>query len=835
MRMRIATLLASVAGAAGPLAAQHGSDTPRRPPVTVTPGAHYAAGGLHRFFFGNHYRELWATPITVPVLDLATYGGGLRPTRRGGGKQTKSLRFVGADGRKYAFRSLEKDPAPLLPPELRATLVRDIFQDQISASHPVGALVVPPLLEAVGVPHAVPELYVLPDDPALGKFRAEFAHLLGMLEQRPTERDDDAPGFAGARKVADTDELFERLDRDARAHVDAQAFLAARLLDLVLGDWDRHAKQWKWIKVDEGKDASWLPVPYDRDQAFVRLDGFLLLIARQTYPQLVNFSDTYPSMLGLTWNGRDLDRRLLTGLEWPVWDSTARALAARLTDSVINAAVHRLPPEYYAKDGERLAHALRARRDRLPRAAHDFYRLLASQVDVHASDDAETAVAERSADGVLDLTISRQKKDGSLDDPFFHRRFTSGETEEVRLILRGGADSVRVRGEGGPLLRIIGTPATAVDRAGASGVRIYRDRTPYQPPDSLSGVRPAPRDWGHVWRFNPAVSTAPDLGVVIGVVPSLTTFGFRQHPYASTLRVRALYATSESDGRIDFSADFRRPQSATHLLLDAFYSGIEVMRFFGFGNETPLLLADELYKVRQRQFLVSPALAWSPARRLRVSVGPVLKHATTDLGRPSFLEGQPPYGSANFTQVGGRARLELDTRDVPGNPTRGAHLAAAASVYPALFDVVSTFGEIHGEAAGYLSAPRPFRPTLALRAGGQRVWGVYPFQEAAFVGGSTTVRGLRERRYIGDASLYGSAELRLRLTRVRIVLPATVGIFGLADGGRVFLEGESSDKWHTAVGGGLWLAFLSPANTISVALARGDGRTGLYFRSGFMF
>jgi hypothetical protein len=576
-------------------------------------------------------------------------------------------------------------------------------------------------------------------------------------------------------------------------------------------------------------------VPSDRDQAFVRLDGFLLTIARQSYPQLVNFGATYPSMLGLTWNGRDLDRRLLTGLEWSTWDSTVQALTARLTDSVIDVAVRRLPAEYYAKDGERLARALRARRDGLPRAAHAFYRLLAGQVNVHATDDAETALAERRDDGTLDLTVSRRKKDGSLDDPFFHRRFVSGETKEVRLFLRGGADSVRARGHGGPLLRVVGTPATAVDRAGASSVRIYQDRTPYQPPDSLSGVRRAPRDWGRVWQFNPVVAAASDVGLVVGVVPSLTTFGFRQHPYASKLRVRAVYATSVADFRVDFLGDFRRAQSNIHFLVESYYSGIEVLDFFGFGNETPFILPRDFYKVRQHQFLLGPLLAWSPGRRLRLSVGPVLKHATTDLDTPSFLASQPPYGSANFTQLGARTRLELDTRDVPANPTHGAHLTVGASVYPALFDVISTFGEVHGEAATYLTTPLPFRPTLALRAGGRRVWGVFPFQEAAFVGGATTVRGLRDHRYIGDASAYGNAELRFRLSRVRVVLPATVGIFGLADAGRVFFEGESSDKWHYAAGGGLWFAFLDPANTFSVALARGEGRTGLYLRAGFMF
>jgi hypothetical protein len=62
-----------------------------------------------------------------------------------------------------------------------------------------------------------------------------------------------------------------------------------------------------------------------------------------------------------------------------------------------------------------------------------------------------------------------------------------------------------------------------------------------------------------------------------------------------------------------------------------------------------------------------------------------------------------------------------------------------------------------------------------------------------------------------------------------------MGVFGLSDVGRVWLHGESSDKWHTAFGGGLWFAYLNRRNTISVALANAERRTALYVRTGFMF
>src|SRR5262245_55580104 len=69
--------------------------------VVIAPGAHYARGGVSRLFVGGHYRELWTTPIRVPVLNLDRFAGGLTPLQAHTGSQTRSIRFAGADGRQY--------------------------------------------------------------------------------------------------------------------------------------------------------------------------------------------------------------------------------------------------------------------------------------------------------------------------------------------------------------------------------------------------------------------------------------------------------------------------------------------------------------------------------------------------------------------------------------------------------------------------------------------------------------------------------------------------------------------------------------------------------------
>ncbi len=334
--------------------------------VTVAAGTRYAAGPLRRFWLGGGRRELWAAPVRVPVLDPAAFAGGLRVLRGGGGNQTRSLHLRGADGREYVFRSLDKDQARGLHPVRRATWGR-VRQDQVGALHPAGALVADAVEVAAGLPNAPRRLVVMPDHPALGVHRADFAGMLGTLQENPTA------GFAGADAVVSTDSLDAALRRRPGEAVDARAYLTARLVDVFLGDWDRHAGQWRWARVERGGAARWLPVPRDRDYALVDYGGVFPTLTRLLADgKVVRFDDAYRDLDGLLVEARTLDRRFLCALPPGAWDSAALALRGALSDPVLDGAVRRMPAEYVRIDGAALAAVLRARRDRLPDAARRF-------------------------------------------------------------------------------------------------------------------------------------------------------------------------------------------------------------------------------------------------------------------------------------------------------------------------------------------------------------------------------------------------------------------------------------------------------------------------------
>lgn len=852
----------------------------------VVPGERFRASPSKRWFYGDNYRDLWTTPIEVAVLDLEGVGGGLTPLRTGGFGQSVSLHFTGEDGRRYTVRSLDKDPTKRLEDDIKNSIVGEVLQDLISTLMPAAALVVDPLMEATGILHSKHTLVVIPDDPRLGEYREEFAGLIGTLQEHPSEGPDDSPGFAGSRKVSGTDTVWEDVEEGRCDRIDARAYLKARLMDLLINDKDRHPGQWRWARFPEGDCFVWLPIPEDRDQAFIHYGGVAMMLVRRTLPRAIQFDESYPNLLGLTMTGWDLDRQFLAGLERRAWREVVEEFRAELPDSVIEDAVRRLPEPYYELVGASLETALKARRDALPQFVDRYYDLITPQVEIQATDQDEYATAEHLPNGDLRVRIGREGDgDEGPEPPWFERTFRHEETREVRIYLRGGSDRAEVSGTDGEIaVRVDGGGGgdTFINTSGAGASKThfydYRgrnrfvegkgatvDERPYQrPATSLVWSRYA-FDWGMESGTRPLVWADPDLGVFARVIHSRKYFGFRKDPFATRHYFDMGLASRGFKPFVSYVGTFRhvRPEIDARLAFE--YSGFEVTRFKGFGNDFRLKEPSSYYKVEQRHFVFTPALEFRrgtedvdatgdgtmPLRsELTVSLGPVLEwsNTPTEANRDFFIGSldEPLYGTGSFGQIGVRGEVEYDNRDNPAYATQGVLARVSAAGYPGVWDVESPFGNVDVEARTYLTAAMPLSPTLALRAGGKKVWGTYPFHESAFLGGpgraglgqvDGPLRGFHKNRFAGDASLYANLELRLALGRIQILVPGEFGLFGAADVGRVYFADDpaDADDWHNGTGGGFWMSFLERRTTVSVAVMKGRDMTGVYFRAGYMF
>jgi hypothetical protein len=250
----------------------------------------------------------------------------------------------------------------------------------------------------------------------------------------------------------------------------------------------------------------------------------------------------------------------------------------------------------------------------------------------------------------------------------------------------------------------------------------------------------------------------------------------------------------------------------------------EAIRFNGFGNDSEQLDRDESLVMRD-EILVRPAVNWLLWNSGTVSAGPVLRYSNPrpEVGSPAWQT----RTAAGIGQIGARADLQF-SRFVSSDVIvrKGARVLAGGTVYPALWDIESGYGLAYAEAAFYVPL---FRPSLAVRVAAKRVWGDdFPLQDAAFLGGRTTLRGFEWNRYAGDAEAHGSAELRVPVARTELLIRGDLGVFGLFDVGRVWFEGESPAGWHYGKGGGVWFSTLG--HVLSLMYAKGEeGRVYIQF------
>ncbi|MGQ0702366.1 MAG: hypothetical protein ACT4PM_04445 [Gemmatimonadales bacterium] len=766
--------------------------------------------------FGETYRNLWTALVVVARADLGRLAGGVEAVARD--NPSRPFLLKAADGRSFGFRALVKDATLDWVEHLRTPELRWLAREQISGTIPAGSLVVARLNRAAGVLDPGGELVVLPDDPRLNEFRAEFANRIGVLEPRLRDSEKWLALFPGARELVSSDSLFVRLRTDPLSRVDAAGFLAARLVDLLVGDWDRYGGQWTWARFDERGVHRWVPIPSDRDWAFNRLDGLAWSMLRRAQPKFQKLDGRFTGWSGLLLMPVALDRRLLASLDRAAWDSVVKQLVVRLDDRAIAKAVAALPRGMDSAGVTWLANTLRERRDRLPIVAEAWYHKLAGVVEVWGTDSTDRVRLESGDFGRLRVRLERG---GTANR--WEREFHPGETHEVRVYLLQGDD------------RIEGTRGESPIR-----VRIVQDSSRHLPAKTFDSEEIF-RDWGRSIGLAPWISHRTGMGLILGGGPVLTAYGFERVPYAYRISLRAGYSFGTSALNADFLGDFRFARPGLALQVGAEALPGDAIHFFGIGNATPRTEPTEFYTLRQESYRIEPRLVFGADRRIEASVGGTLRVRSSDTDRPSLAGAEQPYGFGNFTEIGLVAGLDLDGRDHEFYPVLGARAHIEGGFFPAVADVTAAFGTVHGVVSGYLGTRAlPGTPVLAVRGGIARGLGNLPFfeapalGEAAVMGGPSTLRGFSSRRFQGDEALYGSAELRTNFGWFKLVVPGEWGLYALGDIGRVRLEDQPAGSWHTAGGGGLWVGFVERRAVVTVTFARGEA-SRLYLAGGYQF
>ncbi|WP_304144434.1 hypothetical protein [Mesoflavibacter zeaxanthinifaciens] len=339
--------------------------------VLVAASDLYQADEVKKLMQGEQYRKAWSTPIKVPVMYLDTLFGGVTIEKEGGGKQTHSLKLKTKNNIELTLRSVNKDPEALIPEFAKTLGLENIVVDGISAQHPYAAILVAKLAEQAKVHHTNPKLVFVPKQKALQNYNDKYGNRLFLLEYE-TESKTNWTKENNVVEILDTDDLQElKLEQPEQLSIDKKALIRVRLFDLLIGDWDRHTKQWGWIVKQENEALKAIPIAGDRDNAFFSVDGVLptILSNKNVVPELRPFKSEIDFMPGLVY---PFDQYFLLNTSEELFVEQAKQLQQLLTDEVLEQSLSVWPKQIVAIDGEEIISKIKSRRDHLIEYAKQF-------------------------------------------------------------------------------------------------------------------------------------------------------------------------------------------------------------------------------------------------------------------------------------------------------------------------------------------------------------------------------------------------------------------------------------------------------------------------------
>ncbi len=830
---------------------------------------------FYKWLWGERYRELFSREVEVPVVNLDTLYGGLKPVRKGGGHQSVSLRLENDQGQEYIMRALRKDAELYIQSvafkeqyirgEFEGTKTASLVGDVFTGSHPYTPFIIGDLSRAVGVYHLNPTLYYVPKQNALGHFNNEFGNTLYMIEERAGDNHGDKESFGYSNELISTYDLFSELREDEENIIDEEAYVKAGVFDILIGDWDRHQDQWRWAEFKEGDRKIYRPMPRDRDQAFsIMNDGFMLGVAT-TLAQPTRLLNAYDvdikDIRYSNFNPYIVDVALIQESDRNDWLEQARYVSSQMTDEVIDRAFAKLPPEVQDASMEEIKRKLRGRRANLERLVESYYEVVSKYAVITGTDKDDWFDIERMPFGKTKVTAYRIKDDKKAD--LIHERtYDRDVTREIWIYGLDDDDYFKVTGDGDRMMKVRlvgGMNNDRYDVENGARIHIYDFRTKPNTFITDKGQKHLRNDYEtNIYDYKkpaynsnillPLLGFNPDDGIRVGLLNTYTVYGFERNEFTASHRVGASVYTATGGFDLGYIGEFAHVVGQWNLAVRArFTSPNFAINFFGFGNSSPNPEADDpdnfdldYNRVKIGTFGGYAGLVKKGQNGGRFEVG--LDYETFDVeeteGRfiEDYISTFPFDTDSKFLSA--KTKYSYARLDNPAFPTLGI-LFSLEGGYTWNLDNSNAFGFMIPEVTFYHKVVPSGR--LVLRTTSKAHLNFdddFEFYQAANIGGNDGLRGFRNQRFAGKNSFYQSSDLLFNFRRYKTsILPVEVGLFGGFDVGRVWVDSDrvldpsfNRNIWNTSAGGGF---FVNAADLISANLGLFNSDDGLRLFLGF--
>ncbi|MFD2835515.1 metallophosphatase [Gramella sp. AN32] len=825
--------------------------------------------GLFKAIWGQHYRSFYSKKFEFPVLYLDTIPGNLEVLGAGGGHQSRSLSFIDDDEHEYTLRALKKSALQYLQTSvvqthyvedfLENTIAERYVQDFYTTAFPYGTFPAGRLMDELDIYHPNSKLYYVPKQEALGVFNIDYGDELYMFEKHVGDENKDLEVFGNADDIVNTPDLFLKIRESKDIYVDEDMFIRARLLDMLMGDWDRHDGQYEWAEFEDDKGGKkYLPIAKDRDQVFPKNDGFALTLLKLGFSQfraLENYTDMVKRPKWFNVAGYPLDKAFIRNAQWEDWQKQVDYIQNNITDEVIQEAFAVLPAGINKDQNvEHIKTTLKARRGNLEKIAREYYQHLAEFDMFIGTDDDDKFLITRKAKGIT--TVQLKNKDGDIKA---EKSYNSDMTREVWIYGLDGDDEFKIVGKGSQLvpLKIIGGEENDIyDFQNTRKAKLYdyksKDNTIKTPGahkmlvDSydINNYDPKKKRIREYTLF-PGADFNSDTGFKLGIKNTYTTYGLARNPFTTRQSLSGNYFFATQGFDVEYNAEFAHIFYNWNFGLNAYYSSPNfTLNYFGSGNDSeydPDDVAKDYNRVKVQQWHFAPSLIWRNGKKSSFTVMPMIESMEVDYdeGRfvaDTFTPADPIFESQLY--AGGELNYNYFNKDREAFPSRGVELDLTAGYKANIDEFDNKFAYVRPMLALDYPLHESGFAALATKIGGEAIIGDnYEFYHAAVLGGGdqNSLRGYRNQRFNGKYAFYQNIDIRSGVAQFRTnFIPIRMGASVGFDYGRVWLDDDNSNDWHTDWGGSIFInAFKAFTGNIGYYVGDEGGRLNFTFNFDF--
>lgn len=840
--------------------------------------------GFFKFLWGDRYRDLYSRDVLAPTVRLDTLFGGLRVVKKGGGNQSKSLRLEDKNGAQYVMRALRKNAVQYLQAVLfkdqyikgqfNNTKTEDLILDVFTGSHPYAPFAVGTLADAVNVYHTNPVLYYIPKQNVLGDYNDEFGDELYMIEEHTSEGHSNLESFGFKDKIISTNDVIKKIHKDEDIVIDEASYIRARLFDMLIGDWDRHQDQWRWIEFKENDKKVYRPLPRDRDQAFsIMADGFLLGAAVKLVPAariLRKYDNDLIDVKNVNVEPYPLDMEFIQRASKEVWDAQVKKIQEGITNDVIEEAFLFFPIEMRDKNVEEIKSKLKARRGNLQAISNRYYNLINNYAVIKGTNKDDYFTISCLDNGKIKV-VAERIKDGKNKDEFHNRVYDVDDTKEIWIYGLDDDDIFEIKGENKKIrIRLIGgqnNDKYIIPEGGK--VTLYDHKTKPNDLSQVNSTKIKLRDDYDTNTYDykkvknstnqilPSLGFNPDDGIKAGISNTFTTYGFERNPftYKHILGMSYFLATNGFD--LNYNGEFANVLRTTNLGIDIhFNSPNYAVNFFGFGNSTPNLEANDdgldidldYNRVRIRSFKAMPSLIWKGTLGSKIKAGLFYESNEVERTNERFISDavaameiqEGVFDNQDFYGVA--ASYHFENKDNTAFPTLGMQLNIQMG-YKNNITTSKGFGYMIPELGfDYKLIPSGQLVLATVVRAHINVGNDFEFYQGATLGANTGLRGYRNERFTGKSAFVQSSDIRWNFLDLKTaLLPINLGIYGGADYGKVWIDNNlilnsqfNNSDFNTSLGGGVFMS-MADMLTANISVFNSDDGARLAFRMGFGF